>query len=912
MAFLVPASVARSRATPVAHPFLAGGEDEVALVGERGSLTYGELRDRVAQRSALLGADRRLVMLAARRDEETIVSLLAALASGHPVIMIDGESESGAAETLRAGILAEYDPDTIVSSRDGDTRIEHRREASAHELHPDLALLLSTSGSTGSPKLVRLSHANLVSNARSIAEYLALGPADRGATTLPLHYCYGLSIITSHLAAGASVLLTERSVVEPAFWSEVEAASVTSIAGVPHSFDLIEASGARPLELPALRCLTQAGGKLGPERVRRWARDAAAHGVDFVVMYGATEATARMAYLPPALAERRPEAIGIAIPGGALRIDAPDDEGCGELVYSGPNVMMGYAASPADLARGPELDELRTGDLARLAADGLVEIVGRSSRFVKIFGLRVDLDRVEALLAERGIAAHAVEFGDGVLIGSPAFDELECVPGLLATATGLPTRCFRVTMVEGLAVTSSGKPDRAPLRAIAEQAVDAEVRPGQKATLDPAPAVEGAPTDGPAALAEAVRALYAAVLDRPDATVHDSFVALEGDSLAYVEAVVRLERLVGELPRDWPSLTAEQLGALADERRASAPSTARRHAGGETHRTGSAAAPRHASRWSLATLEAPVALRALAIILIVGTHANLLSVQGGAHVLLAVLGYNLARFQLAGVERAARVRSLLRATAMIAVPAMLWIGAVGLTTGAYAPTTALLLNSWLGEPAGWASATWSEQWRFWFIEAAVAGALLLALLVAVPALDRLERRRPFALALGAVGLALLVRVAVTGGVTAGAVERYAPPAVLWLFVLGWLVARSESRGQRVVASVVAVAGTLGFFGDPQREAVVIAGLLALIWVRAVPLPRILLPIVTAVASASLFVYLVHWELYPLLEDDAPLAATVLSFAAGMLVWAVWRRALRLPRLQRRLAARAGRSSSPSA
>ncbi|MDO8337068.1 MAG: AMP-binding protein [Microcella sp.] len=905
MASLVPASVARSRATPVAHPFLAGGDDDVALVGERGSLTYGELRDRVAQRSALLGADRRLVMLAARRDEETIVSLLAALAGGHPVIMIDGERDAGASETLRAGILAEYDPDTIVSSRDGDARIEHRREASAHEVHPDLAMLLSTSGSTGSPKLVRLSRGNLVSNARSIAEYLSLEPVDRGATTLPLHYCYGLSIITSHLAAGASVLLTDRSVVEPAFWSEVQAARVTSLAGVPHSFDLIEASGARPLKLPALRCITQAGGKLGPERVRRWARESAAHGVDFVVMYGATEATARMAYLPPALAEERPEAIGVAIPGGALRIDAPDDEGCGELVYAGPNVMMGYASSPADLARGPELDELRTGDLARLAPDGLVEIVGRSSRFVKIFGLRVDLDRIESLLADKGIPAHAVEAGDGVLIGSPAFDELECVPGLLASATGLPTRSFRVTMIEGLAVTSSGKPDRAPLRAIAEQTVDSE------AMLDAAPTVEGTPADGPPALAEAVRSLYAAVLDRPDATVDDSFVALEGDSLAYVEAVVRLERLVGELPRDWPSLTAEQLGALADERRASAPSRARGVADGQIGREGSAGAPRRASRWSLATLEAPVALRALAIVLIVGTHANLLGLQGGAHVLLAVLGYNLARFQLASVERAARVRSLLRATAMIAVPATLWIGAVGLTTGAYEPTTALLVNSWLGEPAGWASATWSEQWRFWFIEAAVAGALVLALLVAVPALDRLERRRPFALALGAVGLALVVRVAVTGGVTAGAVERYAPPAVLWLLALGWLVARSESRGQRVIASVIAVAGTVGFFGDPQREAVVIAGLLALIWVRAVGLPRILLPIVTAVASASLFVYLVHWELYPLLEDDAPLAATVLSFAAGMLVWAVWRRALRLPRLQRRLAARAARSTSPS-
>ncbi|KRF30764.1 AMP-binding protein [Yonghaparkia sp. Soil809] len=907
MASVLPASIARSRATPVAHPFLGGGDEQVALVGERGATSYGELRDRVAQRSALLGADRRLVMLAARRDEETIVSLLAALAGGHPVIMIDGESDAGAAETLRAGILAEYDPDTIVSSVDGEARLEHRRDASAHELHPDLALLLSTSGSTGSPKLVRLSRGNLVSNARSIAEYLALTPADRGATTLPPHYCYGLSIITSHLAAGASVLLTDRSVVEPAFWSEVEAAGVTSIAGVPHSFDLIEASGARPLELPALRCLTQAGGRLGPERVRRWARASAAHGVDFVVMYGATEATARMAYLPPALAEERPEAIGIAIPGGALRIDAPDDEGCGELVYSGPNVMMGYASTAADLARGPELDELRTGDLARLAPDGLVEIVGRSSRFVKLFGLRVDLDRIESLLAEKGIPAYAVDADDAVLIGSPSFDELECVPGLLASATGLPTRSFRVAMVQELAVTSSGKPDRAALRAIAERAVESAVE--SALVTEPAPVgavrtLERAATDGSAALAEAVRSLYAVVLDRPDAAVEDSFVALEGDSLAYVEAVVRLERLVGELPRDWPSLTAVELGAIASERRASASSGERRAAHREADRGGGPAAPARASRWSTATLEAPVALRALAIILIVGTHANLLGLQGGAHVLLAVLGYNLARFQLAGIDRAARVRSLLRATAMIAVPATLWIGAVGLTTGAYEPTTALLVNSWLGEPAGWASATWSEQWRFWFIEAAVAGALLLALLVAVPALDRLERRRPFALALGAVGLALAARVVATGGITSGAVERYAPPGVLWLLALGWLVARAGSRSQRVVSSVVAVVGTVGFFGDAQREAAVIAGLLALVWVRAVRLPRILMPMVTAVASASLFVYLVHWELYPLLEDDAPLAATAVSFAAGMLVWALWRRALRLPRWGRRLAVRA--------
>ncbi len=885
---------------PLAHPLLAGADADVALVGERGSLTYGQLRDRVAERSALLGAARRLVMLSCRRDVETIVSLLAALAGGHPVILVD--EGAGAAARLRQSILAEYDPDTTVAVRGGETVIEHRREASAHELHPDLALLLSTSGSTGSPKLVRLSRANLESNAAAIAEYLDLGARDRGATTLPLHYCYGLSIVTSHLAAGASVLLTERSVIEPAFWSEAEHARVTSLAGVPHTFDLLETSAADPFALPSLRLMMQAGGKLGADRVRRWARHGAAHGVDLVVMYGATEATARMAYLPPALAEQRPEAIGIAIPGGALRIDGPDAEGCGELVYTGPNVMMGYASTPADLARGPELDELRTGDIARIAPDGLVEIVGRASRFVKLFGLRVDLDRLEGLLAERGLPAHAVEGPDGVLVGSPASPgELECVPAVLASATGLPTRSFGVARLDDLALTSSGKPDRAPLRALADELAAAAHELRDESTLER--------HDDPAALAEAVRSLFAVVLDRPRATESDSFVALDGDSLAYVEVVVRLERIVGELPREWPSLSAAELGALAAERRGAAARgavEARGRRGASATVTEGADAREHPrqgrrlatalARWrgSLATLEAPVALRSLAIVLIVGTHANLLGVQGGAHVLLAVLGYNLARFQLAGATRRARVRSLARAAAMIGVPAVLWIGGVALVAGTYEPTTAMLLNSLLGDQSGW-----SEQWRFWFIEAAVWATLLAVLVLLVPGADRLERRSPFAAALAVLAVALAVRVLSTGGIQAGAVERYALPGVLWLMALGWLVARAETTSQRVVASLAAVVGTAGFFGDPQREAVVIAGLLALVWVRSIRVPRVAIPAITAIATSSLFVYLVHWELYPLLEDDAPLAATVVSFAAGMAVCAVWRGALGLPRRWRR-------------
>ncbi|MFP5290961.1 MAG: AMP-binding protein, partial [Actinomycetes bacterium] len=879
-----PSSTALARAREL--PLLAGADGDVALVGERGAVTYAQLRDRVAERSALLGAERRLVMLTCRRDEQTIVSLLAALAGGHPVMLVD--AGEGAAERLRESILSTYDPDVIVDSRDGEAVVEHRRDASAHELHPDLALLLSTSGSTGSPKLVRLSRRNVISNARAIAEYLQLAPSDRGTTTLPLHYTYGLSIVTSHLAAGASVLLTERSVVDDRFWSEAREAGITSLAGVPHTFDLLEASGARPFELPTLRCITQAGGRLAPARVREWARAAEHHGADFVVMYGATEATARMAYLPPHLAASRPEAIGVAIPGGALRVDAPDERGCGELVYSGPNVMMGYAATAADLARGPELDELRTGDLARIAPDGLVEIVGRASRFVKLFGLRVDLDRLEQLLGEKGLPAYAVEGADGVLVGSPASaTELECVPAVLAAATGLPTRSFAVARLEALAVTSSGKPDRGELRELAERlaAATAQLPAGEESAGSSARAAD----DDPAALTEAVRALYATVLDRPDAAATDSFVTLDGDSLAYVEAVVRLERLVGALPRAWPTMTAAELGALAAARdeagRAAAASTGDGERASTATATAASAAPRRRSPWSLVAVEAPVALRALAIVLIVGTHANLLGIQGGAHVLLAVLGYNLARFPLAGATRAARVRGLVRATAMIAVPAVVWIGGVALVTGAYEPTTALLLNSVLGDASGW-----NEQWRFWFLEAAVWATLLGALALLVPGVDRLERRAPFALAVGVVVAALGVRLAVTGGVTAGAVERYALPGVLWLLALGWAIARAETVGQRAAVSGLALIGTIGFFGDPQREAVVVAGLLALTWLRSVRIPRLVVPVVTTVATASLFVYLVHWELYPLLEDDAPLAATLVSFAAGIAVHALWRAA----------------------
>lgn len=338
----------------------AHGERPAVRTADTG-LGYRELADRVATVAGELGSHRGLVLLRTRNDVSTLVHYLGALAAGHVVLPVNDGGDHTA-------IVRTYRPDMII---DGDG-IHRLRTDSAHRLHPDLALLMSTSGSTGSPKLVRLSYSNLISNARAIAEYLEITDSDRAATTLPMSYCYGLSVIHSHLLRGATLILTEHSVLDPGFWALFRRHRGTTFAGVPHTFDLLDRIGFDAMDLPHLRYLTQAGGRLDPATVRRFARLGRERGWQFLVMYGATEATARMAYLPPDLAEHRPEAIGRAIPGGAFGIEPVDGfTDAGELVYRGPNVMMGYAHRPEDLALGSEVDVLRTGDIARRGADGL-------------------------------------------------------------------------------------------------------------------------------------------------------------------------------------------------------------------------------------------------------------------------------------------------------------------------------------------------------------------------------------------------------------------------------------------------------------------------------------------------------------------------------------------------------------
>lgn len=274
--------------------------------------------------------------------------------------------------------------------------------AGYRNLHPDLALLLPTSGSTGNPRLVRLSHQNLHANTVSICEYMKLTRDDRAVTSLPLTYTYGLSVVNTILYSGGSLFLTKRSIVSQSFWEYMEQYGVTVLSGVPYIYQCMKKLNVNISSLRKLRILTQAGGKLSEELQMHWGECAERTGKQFFVMYGQTEATARIAYLPWQDCLRKPGSVGIAIPGSELALvdrqgNRIIESNCeGEIICRGGHVSMGYAVRKEDLALG-DVNQgcLHTGDTGHFDDDGYLYIDGRMNRFAKIYGKRIDLGSVE-------------------------------------------------------------------------------------------------------------------------------------------------------------------------------------------------------------------------------------------------------------------------------------------------------------------------------------------------------------------------------------------------------------------------------------------------------------------------------------------------------------------------------------
>lgn len=437
-----------------------------AVTTDRGErLSYQQLAT-AADTLLPASTEKELVVLVADNSLTALIAYLACWRSDRAVMLQPADISDDALQAL----LARYQPKWLIDPRQSHEP-QPQPASSAAALHPALAVLLSTSGSTGSPKLVRLSRHNIIANAQAIAQYLQLNASERPLAHLPMSYSFGLSVLNSHLSVGAELLLTGQSMMARPFWDFCKTAGATSLSGVPHHYAMLEQLRFQRMELPQLTTLTQAGGKLAADKVAAWVHWCAANNKQFFAMYGQTEATARIAYLPPALASRYPECIGQAIPGGTLSLEADGKpvstiDTPGELIYQGDNVMMGYASSRADLALPPGSHRLATGDLACRNAEGLFYLVGRQKRFIKLYGQRVSLDEAEQLVARlAGHEAACCGNDDQLQVFVTGEHDLTTLRRDIAGALGVHSRAITVTSIVAIPRTVAGKVDYPALEA---------------------------------------------------------------------------------------------------------------------------------------------------------------------------------------------------------------------------------------------------------------------------------------------------------------------------------------------------------------------------------------------------------------------------------------------------------------
>jgi acyl-coenzyme A synthetase/AMP-(fatty) acid ligase len=339
------------------------------------------------------------------------------------------------------------------------------------ELNDELALLLTTSGSTGSPKLVRLCYENILANAESIAKYLQITNNERPVTSLPMSYSYGLSVLNSHLIKGATILLTDKSIAQKDYWNFVKEQKATSMAGVPYTYEMLKRLRFFRMDLPHLKTLTQAGGKLSPDLVKEFVDYAIQTDRKFFVMYGQTEATARMSYLPFHKAAEKYSSMGVAIPGGkfslinekGIEIEVADSDG--ELIYTGKNVSLGYAECLEDLSKGDEnLGVLHTCDIARRDNDGYYYITGRMKRFIKIYGNRLNLDASEQIVKTITPDCACVGRDDKMIVYITDQSLCTMVRDLLVNMTGINNLAFDVRAIQEIPKNDSGKVQYAKLK----------------------------------------------------------------------------------------------------------------------------------------------------------------------------------------------------------------------------------------------------------------------------------------------------------------------------------------------------------------------------------------------------------------------------------------------------------------
>lgn len=812
--------------------------DAVALVFPDRYMRYSEVAIRVDKLLPRMGAERKLIGIEARPSADFIITYLAALRGGHAVALLPPEDASATAM-----FHADFMPDLSFGLHEGCWQMVEHQHAGHGSIHADLAVMLATSGTEGKPRWVKLSYQNIGANAQSIVQYLGLTANDRVAHCLPLHYSYGLSVLNAHLFAGGSMAFCGESIISPEFMVNAKALGCTGFSGVPYSYELLERIGFRHALWPSLRYMTVAGGRLPPDLVKLYAAALGAKGGHFFVMYGQTEATARMAYLPPQLAISHADCIGIAIPGGCLRIVDGQDQAImtpgvsGQLLYRGPNVMMGYATGREDLARGPEVGELVTGDIARLTTDGLFRLEGRARRFSKIAGLRIGHEAIEWALRSKGINCAVTGTDDRITVHAEAVDA-STVRLLASEAAGIPAHCIDVDRVHSLPRLSSGKINYSAL--------------GKPASTLSTPPKRSLIDD-----------FRAALYPRPVGS-QDSFASLEGDSLAYVQASLAVENRLGFLPENWETLPLVQLENMASGRSATDQ--------GRTQK-----------------VESHILLRAAAILLIVVHHATLWPVPGGAAALMLLVGYGFARFHREALFEGRSLAFLLPMLRNL-LPYFVIVMGFALAWEAIPWASVFLIgNLGFADPAQ----KTMLPFQFWFVEAYAQLCILMALAFAVGPLRCAVKARPFVVGLAFLFVAFSFRYIIPAFYDIGLRKMFLLSYVLWFPVMGWCACFAKTWRQKL--ALLLAAGLLCPFAAYtggnwtgswilyMMQFCVIAVVLLLPSIR---LPKLVVPSLLMVSAASYHIYLFHRIVPELLGLDAlgpagPAASIFVGLISGI-------------------------------
>ena len=445
-----------------------------ALVDDTGAtVRYDELETLRNELSGICPGE--LAMMMCENSIGALAGYAALLDSGHPMLMVS----AGLSADMRREIMNTYRPGLVFTPHSlrgdypnmaeirtiGRNVLFRTNYAEPYPVNPVLGQLLTTSGSTGSVKFVRQSRENIRVNAQLIADYLGITDADRTITALQLNYTYGLSVFCANLMKGATMIVTAYGILDEEFWDVFENEHVTAFHGVHGSYDILDRMDLFCEDFPDLKLMTQAGGKLSRDLQRVLGQYAKDYGKRFIIMYGQSEATAAISYLPGEKTLDKPGSVGIAVPGGEITL--VDTEGYpvreahvpGELVYRGKNVALGYAARGEDLSRGDDWHgEIRTGDIAETDEDGFLYITGRLKRFIKVTGHRISLDEIdERIMDEINVRSVSSGVDDHPVIFVLTREDQQAVQEFVRRRISIIRPALRVAVIEKFPTNADGK-----------------------------------------------------------------------------------------------------------------------------------------------------------------------------------------------------------------------------------------------------------------------------------------------------------------------------------------------------------------------------------------------------------------------------------------------------------------------